>query len=130
MPGKTRTEPREARPDVLLVEDNDDGRESLRLLLTMMGFRVEAAADGEEGLRLGLELRPCAAVLDIGLPGMDGYEVARRLRREMGAGVLLVAHTAWSGPEGRQRARAAGFDALLGKPADVKEMARLIRGAA
>jgi CheY-like chemotaxis protein len=119
----------EARPDVLLVEDNPDGRESLRMLLTILGFTVEAAADGEEGVRLGLELRPPAAVLDIGLPGIDGYEVARRLRAGLDGGVLLIAHTAWSGPEGRERARAAGFDALLGKPADVREMARLLRKA-
>jgi CheY-like chemotaxis protein len=131
MSAKTRSSgPRQARPDVLLVEDNEDGRESLRLLLTMLGFTVEAAADGEEGVRLGLELRPLAAVLDVGLPGMDGYEVARRLRAGLDGGVLLIAHTAWSGPEGRERAKAAGFDALLGKPADVREMARLLRKAA
>jgi CheY-like chemotaxis protein len=130
MLAETRTGPDAARPDVLLVEDNPDGRESLRLLLTLLGFTVESAGDGEEGLRMGLELRPPAAVLDIGLPGMNGYEVARRLRDEMNGDVLLIAHTGYSGPEGRERAKAAGFDALLAKPADVYELARLLRTAA
>src|SRR5262249_18177761 len=82
-----------SRPDVLVVEDNADGRESLRQLLGLLGLAVEVAADGPEGVAKGLELRPRAAVIDIGLPGLDGLAVARELRRALGGDVLLIAHT-------------------------------------
>jgi len=113
---------------VLIIEDNPDGRETLRLLLTLLGFQVEVAADGLEGLRKGLELRPQAAVVDIGLPLLDGYQVGRSLRHGLGGKVLLIAHTAYSGPAGRERAEQAGFNSLLGKPADIDELVRLLRG--
>jgi CheY-like chemotaxis protein len=80
-----------APPRVLVVEDNDDARESLCLLLSLPGYEVREAADGAEGVRLALEWRPDAVVCDIGLPGLDGWEVARRLRDSMGEGVLLIA---------------------------------------
>jgi len=113
---------------VLIVEDHPGGRESLRLLLELFGFRVEEAADGLEGVAKGLSLRPAAAVVDIGLPGLDGYEVARRLRSGLGEQALLIAHTAYDNPDSRRRASEAGFDTLLGKPADIGEMVRLLKG--
>jgi len=125
-PGKPRGAPSRC---VLIVEDNPDGRETLRVLLTLLGFDVEVAADGLEGVRKGLELRPQAAVVDIGLPEMDGYQVGRSLRHALGRSVLLIAHTAYSGPSGRERAQQAGFDSLLSKPADIEELVRLLRGA-
>jgi CheY-like chemotaxis protein len=112
---------------VLIVEDHPDGRETLRLLLKLFGFHVEVAADGLEGVQKGLALHPAAAVVDIGLPEMDGYEVARRLRQALGPGLRLIAHTAYASPDSRERARQAGFDALLSKPADIDELLRLLR---
>jgi len=112
---------------VLLVEDNPDGRETLRLLLTLYGCPVEVAADGVEGVHKGLALRPVAAVVDIGLPGLDGYEVAGQLRRALGGNILLIAHTAYDRPEDRERARLAGFDMLVAKPADPLELIQMLR---
>jgi two-component system, sensor histidine kinase len=115
-----------AGPCVLVVEDNPDGAEALRVLLSLCGLRPELARDGPEGVRRALELRPAAAVVDIGLPGYDGFEVARRVRAALGPSVRLVAHTAWAGPDARRRAREAGFDAFLGKPADPAELFALL----
>ncbi len=113
-----------ARPPVriLIVEDHPDGRESLRILLEVLGHRVEVAGDGVEGLRKALRERPQAVLLDIGLPGLDGFEVARRLRAALGDGIRLLACTAYGRPEDRARAEAAGFDGLLVKPIDLGEL--------
>jgi CheY-like chemotaxis protein len=114
---------------VLIVEDNPDGRESLLTLLRLHGFRAEGAADGAEGVMRGLSLCPFAAVVDVGLPFVDGFDVARELRRAFGRGVLLIAHTAYSGPDFRERAAEAGFDHLLPKPCEAEELVRLLRRA-
>jgi CheY-like chemotaxis protein len=111
---------------VLLVEDNPDGRETLKLLLELCGYQVEEAADGREGVEKGLAWRPEVAVLDIGLPGLDGYEVARRLKAALGGRVVLIALTGYGSPEDRQRAFEAGFAHHLTKPADVEELLRLL----
>jgi CheY-like chemotaxis protein len=111
---------------VLVVEDNDDTRESLCLLLSMPGWDVREAADGPEGLRLALEWRPDAVVCDIGLPRLDGWELGRQLRRALGAGVLLIAVTGYGKDEDRQRGLAAGFDHHLNKPAEPGELLRLL----
>src|SRR6266478_5890377 len=76
--------PRNSGPRILIVEDNADGRESLRLLLELLGHQVVAAEDGLQGLKMALAERPDVALIDIGLPGLDGYEVARRIRRVLG----------------------------------------------
>jgi len=104
---------------VLVVEDNPDGRESLRLLLELLGHHVDVAADGEEGVQKALASHPDIALVDIGMPRLDGYEVARQLRTALGPRVLLIAHTAYTAPEDRRRAREAGFDAFLAKPLDL-----------
>ena len=117
---------RAAGRHVLVVEDHPDGRESLRLLLSLLGDRVTVAADGDEGVRLGLRLRPQAAVVDLHLPRLDGYQVARRLRAALGRGVVLIAHTAYGQPEDRERALAAGFDPWLSKPAEPRELVGLL----
>jgi len=106
------------RRRVLIVEDNDDARDMLRHLLTRTGHEVHEAADGLAGLYQALALRPDAAVIDIGLPGLDGYEVARRIRAGGDAGVLLVAVTGYGQSGDRQRSTEAGFDAHLTKPVD------------
>jgi CheY-like chemotaxis protein len=112
---------------VLIVEDNPDGRESLLALLALYGFRVEAAADGAEGVTKGLSLRPFAAIVDVGLPILDGFDVARELRRAFCGDVLLIAHTAYATADFQERAKEAGFDHLLAKPCETAELVRLLR---
>jgi PAS domain S-box-containing protein len=106
------------RRRVLIVEDNDDARGMLRHLLEQAGHEVYEAADGLTGLGRALGLEPDAAVIDIGLPGLDGYEVARRVRATGRAEVLLVAVTGYGQAGDRQRSGEAGFDAHLTKPVD------------
>jgi CheY-like chemotaxis protein len=104
--------------DILIVEDNMDARDMLRAVLEIDGHKVNVAEDGLAGVELGIANRPEIALIDIGLPGIDGYEVARRLRQHLGDRVLLVALTGYGQPEDRRDARAAGFDAHLTKPVD------------
>jgi signal transduction histidine kinase len=104
---------------VLLVEDNPDGRGVLRALLELEGHDVEEAADGPGALERALARPPDVAVIDIGLPGLDGYEVARRLRKgPRGDEMVLIALTGYGQPKDRMRSAAAGFDAHLVKPVD------------
>ena len=112
---------------VLVVEDSRDAAASLRLLLELLGYEVRVAYTGPAGVAEGEAWRPEKVVCDIGLPGMDGYEVARRLRQVAGMeGVLLVALTGYGREEDRQRAFEAGFDHHLTKPADPDELRRLL----
>ena len=101
---------------ILVIEDNDDARELFCLLLRRGGHRVEEADDGQEGLRKLLELRPDIAFVDVGLPELSGYEVARRAREIVGEAVRLVAITGYGQPEDARQAREAGFDQHLVKP--------------
>jgi CheY-like chemotaxis protein len=103
---------------ILIVEDNPDGRESLRTILELYGYRVDVAADGVEGVRMGLELRPRVVLLDIGLPRLDGFQVAEKLREAFGHRIKIIACTAYGQPEACQRAVNVGFDAMLIKPLD------------
>jgi CheY-like chemotaxis protein len=113
-------------PMVLLIEDNTDARDALRVLLELDGYDVEAAADGPQGLELARAKAPAVALIDIGLPGMDGYEVARKLRALPGPRAYLVALTGYSDPDDRRRAEEAGFDAHVVKPVDPDELTRLL----
>jgi CheY-like chemotaxis protein len=106
------------RRRVLIVEDHDDARDMLRHLLERAGHEVHEATDGLSGLDLALRLELDAAVIDIGLPGLDGYEVARQVRAAGRAGMLLVAVTGYGQAGDRQRSSEAGFDAHLTKPVD------------
>jgi CheY-like chemotaxis protein len=114
------------RRRVLVVEDNTDGRESLQAVLEIWGFEVEGAEDGRQGVEKALSWHPHYAVVDINLPIMDGYEVARRLRAALGVEVFLVALTARGQPEDRSAAFRAGFNAHLTKPADLDTLACLL----
>jgi CheY-like chemotaxis protein/anti-sigma regulatory factor (Ser/Thr protein kinase) len=114
---------------LLLVEDAEDIRESLHELLLDMGHRVEVAADGEQGVARALDWRPEVALVDIGLPRIDGYEVARRIRAALGRDILLVALTGYGQPEDAMRARAAGFDVHLRKPMSIDDLDRLLGAA-
>jgi signal transduction histidine kinase len=101
---------------ILIVEDNADAREMLRCALELRGHEVHEATDGPVGLEALVRLRPSVALIDVGLPGFDGYQLARRARAEIGASVYLVALTGYGQPEDRRQALEAGFDAHLVKP--------------
>jgi signal transduction histidine kinase len=118
--------PNGKRTPVLLVEDQADARKALQRLLELWGHTVHAAADGHEAVRLAASVKPRIALVDIGLPGLDGYEVARSVRTELGDSVHLIALTGYGQPEDRERARAAGFDAHLVKPVDPKILERAL----
>jgi CheY-like chemotaxis protein len=108
---------------VLVVEDNADAREMLQVLLEMEGYEVLTAGDGPEALRQAEQSRPDAALIDLGLPGLDGCEVCRRLRGEpWGAAMFIVAQTGWGEERDRQRSAEAGFDAHLIKPVDPQHL--------
>jgi CheY-like chemotaxis protein len=113
---------------VLIVDDNVDAAESHTMRLEMQGPEVRTAHDGPDALRVLGTYRPDLILLDIGLPGMTGYEVARRIR-ESGAhrGVTLAALTGWGQEEDRRRSREAGFDHHLTKPADPAEVEKILR---
>lgn len=112
---------------VLVIEDSEDVLAPLKDLLEDLGHRVAVATRGDLGLSRLLELRPDVALVDVGLPGLDGYEVARRARADgRGAGLFLVALTGYGGPEAVAKARAAGFDLHLTKPIDVDALAEVI----
>ena len=110
---------------VLLVDDNRDLAESLAALLRLGGHEVVLAPDGPAALRIVQTRPPDLALIDIGLPGMNGYEVARRMRA-LGCGARLVAVTGYGGHDERERARAAGFDDYFVKPVDPAALDRLI----
>ena len=112
---------------VLLVEDNDDARDLLHALCTRWGHRVLTAASGEQALAVA-EVEPIdAAVIDLGLPGIDGYEVARRLRASnAGAGIRLIALTGYGSHSARDGARRAGFDFHLVKPCEPDALRRVL----
>jgi signal transduction histidine kinase/CheY-like chemotaxis protein len=120
--------PTAARPArVLIVEDNADGREVLRAMLELNGHEVHEAPDGTTGIERVLALRPDTAIIDIGLPGADGYEVARRIRSALpDERIRLVALTGYGRDEDRRRAAAAGFDAHLVKPVDPDKLAEVL----
>src|SRR5688500_14966028 len=115
---------------VLVVEDHDDARRVLQRLLTLWGHTVHVAADGPEGVRVAARVRPQVALVDIGLPGLDGYEVARQIRAGRGEGVQLIALTGYGQPEDQARARAAGFDLHLVKPITPKQLAETLEHCA
>ncbi|MEO6028593.1 MAG: ATP-binding protein [Candidatus Binatia bacterium] len=116
--------------NVLVVEDNEDARTALCELLALGGHHVRAAADGVSGLATALASRPEIALVDVGLPGMDGYEVARRIRAAEvgGSHMKLVALTGYGLPEDRARALAAGFDVHLVKPVSMVVLGKLLAG--
>jgi CheY-like chemotaxis protein len=113
---------------ILVVDDNRDAVESLALLLEMMDYDVRTAEDGLEALDVAQVFRPDIVLLDIGLPRLNGYETAQRVRQLDGGGdVLLVALTGWGQDEDRRRSRAAGFDHHLVKPVDLDALELLLR---
>jgi PAS domain S-box-containing protein len=122
------TDHSELRPRrVLIVDDNDDAAVTMQLLLTTLGHETSVARTGLEALERAPEFRPDVVLLDIGLPGLDGYEVARRLRaQDAERMVRLVAVTGWGQPADRARAQEAGFDVHLVKPVGTEELEKAL----
>ena len=111
---------------ILVVDDDLDYVESLALALASMGYEVRTAHDGPSALAIAEEFRPHALALDVSLPDMDGFDVARELRKQpWSEKVVLVALTGWSEDEIRDRARDAGFDHFAVKPVEVTRLSRL-----
>jgi signal transduction histidine kinase len=112
---------------ILIVDDNKDALESLATLMEMAGHTVQSAGDGEAALALAVTFRPDLVLLDLGLPRMDGYEVARRIRAApWGKNVVLVALTGWGQEADRRRTRETGFDSHLVKPLDVDALTKFL----
>jgi CheY-like chemotaxis protein len=112
---------------ILIVDDNADAATTLSELLKMDGHQTQPAFSAEEALELAQSFVPDVVLLDIGLPRMDGYEVARRLRHSLlRKGARLIALTGYGQAEDRERAHAAGFDAHLVKPVDLEVLTKLL----
>jgi CheY-like chemotaxis protein len=116
---------------VLVVDDNKDSASSLAAILSMTGYEARTANDGLEALEIAAEFRPQAALLDIGMPRLNGYETARRMRAApWGKEMFLVALTGWGQENDRSRSREAGFDDHLVKPVEFAEIRRLLAARA
>jgi signal transduction histidine kinase/ActR/RegA family two-component response regulator len=111
---------------IVIVEDNADVRELLRLKLKRLGHAVDAVADGIAGVTAIVDAKPDLALVDIGLPGIDGYEVASQVRATLGKDVVLVAVSGFGQPEDKRKALEAGFDEHITKPADVTDIENLL----
>lgn len=133
-----KVEPPESTPEVadsasiegatvLLIDDNQEAVHTLEALLSLDGCRTYAAFDGPSGLEAMTVVQPDFVLLDIGMPGMDGYEVVRRIRKEAALPrPIVIAISGWGSEEDRQRALRAGFDDHLAKPVDYGELVDLL----
>lgn len=126
-PAVAAENPRVPRCRVLVVDDNRDAAASLAMILKMMGHEVRTANDGVTAVAEAAEYRPRLVLMDLGMPKVDGYEAARRMRAQpWGAELFLVALTGWGSEEDRQRTKDGGFDSHLVKPVDLDDLKRLI----
>ncbi|HYC92930.1 MAG TPA: ATP-binding protein [Thermoanaerobaculia bacterium] len=124
---RSKAAPAAATPrHILVIEDNADIRDLLRMKLRQLGHKVEAAEDGTKGLEQLLASPSEVALVDIGLPGIDGYEIARRAREQLGDRVYLVALTGYGQVEDKEKALAAGFDVHLTKPTDFVDLQNVL----
>lgn len=118
-----------AAPRVLLVDDNVDAVESMEILLQAFGYEVSTAVHPDLALAQLESFAPAAAVIDIGLPGMDGYQLATEIRRRLaGKPMRLIAFTGYGGTDDIARARVAGFDAHLVKPVEIDRLLAALGG--
>lgn len=111
---------------ILVVDDNEDAAQSLAMLLDVMGYEVRMAHDGLEAVKAADEFQPTVALLDIGLPHLSGYDVARHIRERQGEEVVLVAITGWGTAEDIKRSMEAGFNHHFTKPADPERVKEII----
>ncbi len=131
----SRTTERPLTPDikpeskrVLVVDDNHDSADMMTMLLEFVGHDVQTAHDGLEAVALVAEFQPHVVLLDIGLPVLNGYEAAERIRRAPGMQPVLIALTGWGQADDRRRAADAGFDHHLVKPVDHDVLMKLVAG--
>ena len=116
---------------VLVVDDNEDAADSLAMMLELMGFETASAHNGTQALLVALNFLPNVVFLDLGMPGMSGFDVARELRIVPGLeSVVIAALTAWGDPTIRARTKASGFNAHLQKPAQMDELVQVCTNAA
>jgi PAS domain S-box-containing protein len=126
-PATAPTDARDFDRRVLIIDDNEDAAETLAALITSLGAETRTANDGPRGLECAWDFRPDVVLLDIGMPGMDGYETCQRLRAHpIGRRAHVVALTGWGQPQDRERALASGFDEHMTKPADPRAIATLL----
>ena len=112
---------------VLVVDDNEDSADSMAMLLQLKGYEVRTVYDGVAGVAVAAEFQPAVVILDIGMPELNGYDAARRIRgTSSGGGMVLIALTGWGQAEDKLRAREAGFDYHLTKPVSPAELAELL----
>ena len=112
---------------ILIIEDNDDARDTLRAILEASGHEIHEAPDGPSGVAQAFLLRPDIILIDLGLPGLDGYQVAIQIRSNPACrAALLIALTGYGQEEYRRRAEAAGFRGFLLKPVDIGDLEKLI----
>jgi two-component system CheB/CheR fusion protein len=133
-PGGTSThalapEPAKYRHRVLIVDDYPDAAEATCMLFTRLGHQCRCAINGEHALDEATAFLPDIVILDIGLPDLSGYEVARTLRQRQGPAVYLAALTGWGQPEDRRHAIDAGFDQHIVKPATAQVLCELVAAA-
>ncbi|MEO7391103.1 MAG: ATP-binding protein, partial [Ramlibacter sp.] len=128
MMAETLPAPRPPVRRIVVADDNVDAAESLSLMLEMAGHETRTAHDGEEAFRIASEFRPDVMVLDIAMPGLDGHDLARRIRSEAwGNSVLLIAASGWGQNESKQQSRDAGFNHHLVKPIEFDALELLLR---
>ncbi len=111
---------------LMIIEDHADARKSLAMLLEKLGHQVQVAENAATGIERSLQFKPQIVLIDIGLPDLDGYEVAKQLRAAFADGVFLVALTGYGQQDDLRAALDAGFDAHMVKPADIRELSRLL----
>jgi two-component system CheB/CheR fusion protein len=111
---------------VLIVEDNVDQAQTLRTYLGMKGHRLEIAATGPAAIEVARRFRPQVVLLDLGLPGLDGFEVARQLRQEYGEAIRIIAVSAYGSENDRRQSLEAGCELHLVKPADPRFIESLL----
>ena len=112
---------------ILIVDDNEDGAESLAMMLGILGNETRSAYDGDEAVKAAEEFRPDVLLLDIGLPKRNGYEACRDIRKQpWGKDMVIIAQTGWGSEEDRRRTREAGFDHHLVKPVDPQDLIKLV----
>jgi DNA-binding response OmpR family regulator len=115
------------RARILVVEDHEDSREMLRQFLLYEGYDVEVAADGRAGIEAALERPPVVALIDLGLPLLDGFQVARAIRERLGHNIWLVALTSRTTPADRRRSAEAGFNLHVAKPVAIDRLRGILR---
>ncbi len=115
------------RKHVIIIDDDSNVRTICRMLLEALNYKVTVVATGTEGIERAKELRPQIALIDLGMPGLSGFEVAARIRDELDHAIHLVAHTGFSREDDVTRAKAAGFDRYLVKSGDPRELLRVLQ---